>query len=205
MSFSELKAQDNTKNLFKALSSVAFLAPETAAPIEAIQDTTTKEIKALPAEYKPVGLITEDGITFGGDSNEEEVRAHGYTSAVRTDITETSREVTLTALEVLKENLLEVAYGVDLSAVTRDATTGELKFDRPQLPENKHWRLIVIVKDGDNYQARFFPRVKLAAVPEEVWSAADAQSFELAFRAEHDSDLGTAERYFSVIKPNPAP
>lgn len=199
MSFSELKAQDNEKNLFKALSSVAFLAPVTAAPVETIVDATGA-IKAFPAEYKSVGMITEDGITMSGDSSEEEVRAHGYLQAVRTDITESTREVTLTALEVFKENLLEVAYGVDLEAVTRDAVTGELTFDRPQLPENKHWRLVVLVKDGDNYQARFFPKVKLASVPEEVWNASDAQTFELAFRAEFDGALGTNERYFSVTK-----
>jgi len=199
MSFSELKAQDNDKNLFKALSSVSFLAPATAEPIDSIVDETGA-IKALPAAYKPVGMIAEDGITMSGDSSEEEVRAHGYLQAVRTDITESTREVTLTALEVLKENLLEVAYGVDLSAQTRDPLTGELTFDRPQLPENKHWRLVVIVKDNNKYQARFFPKVKLAAVPEEVWSSADAQTFELAFRAEFDAELGTNERYFSVVK-----
>lgn len=198
MSFSELKAKDSSENLFKALSSVAFLAPANADPIESLLDPLTKDIKALPAEYKAIGMITEDGITMSGDSSEEEVRAHGYLQAVRTDITESSREVTLTALEVLKENLLEVAYGVDLSATERDEN-GELKFDRSQLPENKHWRLVVIVKDGNKYQARFFPKAKIAAVPEEVWSAADAQSFELTFRAEFDNELGTNERYFSVV------
>jgi len=199
MSFSELKAQDNSANLFKALSSVAYLAPVSADPVETLLDPVTKDIKALPASYKPIGMITEDGINMSGDSSEEEVRAHGYLQAVRTDITESTREVTLTALEVLKENLLEVAYGVDLTSVARDEN-GELKFDRPQLPENKHWRLIVIVKDVDKYQARFFPKAKIASVPEEVWSAADAQSFELTFRAEFDNELGTNERYFSVVK-----
>lgn len=199
MSFSELKAQDNEKNLFKALSSVAFLAPMTAEPIDTIVDATGA-IKALPAAYKPLGMITEDGITMSGDSSEEEVRAHGYQYAVRSDTTEATREVTLTALEVLKEDLLEVAFGVDLSAVTRDPVTGELTFDRAQLPNNEHRRLIVIVKDGDKYQARFFPKVKLASNPEEVWNASDAQTFELTFRAEYDKPLGTNERYFSVTK-----
>lgn len=200
MSFSELKAQDNSENLFKALSSVAFLAPINADPVKSLLDPLTKDIKALPAEYKAIGMITEDGITMSGDSSEEEVRAHGYLQAVRTDVTEKTREVSLTALEVLKENLLEVVYGMDLSAVERDEN-GELKFDLPQLPNNKHWRLVIIAQDGEKkYQARFFPKVKLAAVPEEVWSAADAQSFELAFRAEFDSELGTNERYFSAIK-----
>lgn len=199
MSFEDLKAQDNSENLFKALSSVAFLAPVTAEPITSIGDAAGV-IKPLPAAYKPVGMITEDGITMSGDTDTEEVRAHGYVQAVRTDVTGSSREVTLTALEVLKENLLEVAYGMDLSAVERDAVTNELTFDRPQLPENKHWRLVVIVKDGDKYQARFFPKAKLTSVPEEVWSASDAQSFELNFTAELDSALGTNERYFSIIK-----
>ncbi|MGQ3385294.1 hypothetical protein [Glutamicibacter sp. TV12E] len=201
MSFSELKEQNDDANLFKALSAVAFLAPMTAAPITTLIDSTTKEIKALPAEYVAVGLLDESGITFGGDSEESETRSLGYVAATRTDLTSASREVTLTAQEVLKKELMEIAYGIDLSTVTRDATTGELAFDRPELPQYEHYRLVVIAQDGVNkYQARFFPKVKIVSVPEEVWNSEDAQTFELSFRAEVDSALGTNERVFSVIK-----
>jgi len=198
MSFSEIKSVNNADNIFKGLEAIVALAPYSASAIESIVDTSG-QIKALPATYKPVGMITEDGASISGDSSEEEVRALGYVSAVRKDTTEASREVTFSALEVLKKELLSVVYGVDETAITTDATTGETKFSVPELPQHKYHRLLVIAKDGNKYQAKFFPKVKLSNVPDEVWNAADAQNFELTFNAEVDNALGTSMTVFTVV------
>lgn len=201
MSFSEIKSQNDSSNIFKGLEAIVALAPYTADPIDGIVDSATKEIKDLPEGYEPVGMITEDGVTFSGDSSEEEVRALGYVSAVRKDTTEASREVTFSALEVLRKSLLHIVHGVDEAAVTTTAA-GETKISVPELPQHKHYRLLVIAKDSttDTYQARFFPKVKLASVPETVWSAADAETFELTFNAETDSALGTSMDIYTVTK-----
>lgn len=200
MSFSEIKSQNDSSNIFKGLEAIVALAPYSAPAIDGIVDETTKEIKDLPAGYEPVGMITEDGVTFSGDSSEEEVRALGYVSAVRKDTTEASREVTFSALEVLRKSLLHIVHGVDEAAITTNSVTGETKLSVPELPQHKHYRLLVIAKDSttDTYQARFFPKVKLASVPETVWSAADAETFELTFNAETDSAVGTSMDVYTI-------
>jgi len=202
MSFSEIKSQDDSSNIFKGLEAIVALAPYSAPAIDGIVDETTKEIKELPAGYEPVGMITEDGVTFSADSSEEEVRALGYVSSVRRDTTEASREVTFSALEVLRKSLLHIVHGVDEAAITTNSVTGETKLSVPELPQHKHYRLLVIAKDSktEAYQARFFPKVQLSSIPETVWSAADTETFELTFNALTDSVLGTSMDVYTIKK-----
>lgn len=199
MAFADIKqTADASSKARKALEGVAFLAPYTATVIDALTETTG-EVKPVPAKYFPVGYVSTDGYTFGGDTDTEEVEALGYAAPVRTDITKTTREVSFTAYNVFHANLLSVAYGMDLSAAQK-AASGEVTFDRPALPQKIFYRLLVIAKDGSGedeiYRAKFFPRVSITEIPEEAWSAADAMQFEFKFAAEVDPVLGTAEREF---------
>lgn len=195
--FSEIKNKaDSTKQVRKALEGVAFLAPISAAPIDSLTDATGA-LKALPADYEPVGLVSKDGYTFGGDTDTAEVEALGYASPVREDIVSRTREISFTAYEVFRRALLEVAYSIDLSNVKQDLANGELKFSHPSLPAKREYRLIIIAKDGSGadeiFRAKFFPRVSLSEMPEEAWSGEDAISFEVTLKAMVDSALGTGE------------
>ncbi|MFF5793680.1 hypothetical protein ACFY5D_16665 [Paeniglutamicibacter sp. NPDC012692] len=196
--FAELKnTADSPSQVRKIVEAVAFLAPASADAIETLTGPDGS-ITALPAAYKPVGLITKDGFSFSGDTNEEDVEALGYAAPVRSDITSVSREVSFTAYEVFRRELLEVAYGMDLSAVTQ-GTNGEIAFDRPALPQKTYYRLLVIGKDGagtsEIFRAKFFPRVSISSIPEEAWGE-DALTLEFAFKAFVDEAVGTSEREF---------
>ena len=199
MSFADIKkAADSTSKARKALEGVAFLAPESAPVITTLTDAEG-ELQALPPEYFPVGYVSTDGYTWGGDTDTEEVEALGYASPVRNDITKTTREVSFSAYNVYHANLLAVAYGMDLSEAKK-AVSGEITFDRPALPDKIFYRLIVIAKDGSGaneiYRAKHNPRVSIVEIPEETWNASDAKAFEFKFAAEVDPLLGTAEREF---------
>lgn len=197
--FAELKnTADSPSQVRKALEGVAFLAPMTADPITSLTGADGS-IQALPSGYVPVGLVSKDGYSFGGSTDTAEVEALGYASPVREDITGRTREISFTAYEVFRRPLLELAYGIDLSAVEQSAT-GELTFDHPTLPEKREYRLIVIAKDGSGdreiYRAKHFPRVTITELPEEAWSSEDAMSFEVTLKALVDDELGTSERDF---------
>lgn len=197
--FAELKkTSDNTGQVRKALEGVAFLAPITAPAVSTLTDAQGA-IQTLPSGYAPVGLVTSDGYSFESDTDSEEVTALGYVTPVRQDVTSKTREITFTALEVFKKNVLEVAYGVDLTAV-KQGLNGEITFDQPALPVGREYRLVIIAKDGaganEVYRAKFFPRVRLKEVGEEVWNSEDPMGYELTFSALVDATLGTAERDF---------
>lgn len=198
MAFSELVADNDKTNIFKGLSGAVYIAPMTAAPITSLVDATTKEIKPLPAEWKSVGLLSSDGMTFSADVEEEEVTSLGYASPTRTDVVGRTREITFTAQEALRESVFELVYGV--KAPTPSAN-GEITFDLPELPERKNYRLLLIAEDkknGERYVAKFFPSVVVVSEPEESWNASDPLTYEFTFRAETDQALGTSERVFII-------
>lgn len=197
--FSEMKAAADNPNLVrKILEAVAFLAPEDADPIEALTDASGA-LQTLPVDYLPVGLVTPDGYTFGGDTNTEDVEALGYAQPVRTDITTVTRTVAFTALEAFRRQLLELVYGMDLSGVVQ-GTNGEIMFDHPERPVQRFYRLIVVGRDGGGsnewFRGKFFPRASLTEFPEEVWSAADPTQYPITLGTYVDDTVGTGERDF---------
>lgn len=194
--FAELQSKSNsTSQVHKALAGVAFLAPASAAVVTSLTETDGS-IKTLPAKYIPVGLVSKDGYEFSSDTDTETVEALGYVTPVREDVTSRTREVTFECFEVFRRPLLELAYGVDLSAVA-PAANGEVSFSHPTTPVNRDYRLLIIAKDGagddELYRAKFFPRVVLSELDEEVWNAEDAMSFKVTLKAMTDATLGTAE------------
>lgn len=202
-SFSEVKAAaDNPSLVRKILEAVAFLGPEDAPEIESLTDTNGA-LKAIPEAYMPVGLVTPDGYTFGGDTNTEDVEALGYSAPVRTDVTGQTRTVSYTALETLRRSNLELAFGMDLSGVTQGAN-GEIVIDHPDRPLQRFYRLLVIGRDGSGnnewFRGKFFPRCSITSFPEEVWSAADPTQAAITLSTYVDDVVGTGERDFIAGK-----
>lgn len=197
--FAEIKSSaDNPQGARKQLEIVAFLAPETAAPIESLTDGTGA-LQAIPEEYLPVGMISPDGITWGADTNVEEVEALGYSAPVRRDVTSVTRTVAFTALEAYRSNLMGLVYGMDLSAVAMSAT-GEVSFDLPDRPADIRYRFLAIGRDGSGdsefFRGKFIPSVAISEFPEEVWSANDPTSYPITLSTFVDDELGTAQREF---------
>jgi len=198
-SFSDMKAAaDNPSLVRKILEAVAFLGPEDAPDIDGLTDANGA-LQTLPPEYLPVGLVTPDGYTFGGDTNTEDVEALGYAAPVRSDITGQTRTVSYTALETLRRTNLELAWGMDLSAVTQ-GVNGEIVVDHPDRPQQRFYRLIVIGRDGSGtgewFRGKFFPRCSITSFPEEVWSAADPTQAAITLSTYVDDTIGTGERDF---------
>lgn len=197
--FPELKASsDNPSLVRKILEAVAFIAPESAPEITALTDASGA-LQTIPTDYLPVGLVTPDGYTFGRETEVEDVNALGYSAPVRRDVTGQTRTVGFTALETYRRQLLELAYGVDLSAVEYGAN-GEVTFDHPDRPEQKYYRLLVIGRDGSGsgewFRGKWFPRASITDFPEEVWSATDPTQYEIQLSTYVDDVLGTGERDF---------
>lgn len=198
-----MKSQaDNPSLVRKILEAVAFLGPEDADEIESLTDSNGL-LKTIPTDYKPVGLVTPDGYTFGGDTNTEDVEALGYSAPVRTDVTGQTRTVAYTALETLRRTNLELAFGMDLSGVTQGAN-GEIVIDHPDRPQQRFYRLLVIGRDGSGsgewFRGKFFPRCSITSFPEEVWSAADPTQAAITLSTYVDDVMGTGERDFIAGK-----
>lgn len=197
--FSEIQAQSDRRSLVrKTPRAVAFLAPVTAALPEALTDASGV-LQALPVDYKPVGIVTADGYTFGSEIEKEDIDALGYASPVRSDITRVARSITFTSMETGRRHMLELQYGTDLSATTQ-AASGEIVFEEPDLPIGSEYRLVVIGDDGPaaaNWLiGRGYPRVKLASVGEETYAKEGALQREITLDVFTDDELGFPVRHY---------
>lgn len=191
-SFNSVRAKaDNRANVRKALGAVLFLAPADAEPVTTLVGPD-KSLAEVPADYVPVGLVSEDGMSFGRDAENEEVNALGYRTPVRRDWTSDIHSITVNVLEVDKKAIAEVRYGIDLSNV-KAGTNGEIKFDVPEIVASKQYRLLAIAQDlnkttgAEIYRGKFFYNVEISEFPSEEWSN-DAMALELTFEARPDEE-----------------
>ena len=184
----------------KIQKAVAFLAPVSVDLPDSLFDVGGALIDLKTAGWLPVGMVTPDGYEFGRDISKEDVTALGYASAVRSDITEVARSVTMTPLETGRKHMLELNYGTDLSAVTQDATSGEIVFDEPDLPVGQEYRLLIVGSDGPAAEnwilGRGYGRVKLASTDSQKWGTGDPVSQPLTFDVFTDSEIGTPVRHY---------
>lgn len=196
-----LKKQYNRRgNVRKGLNVVAFMAPVSVPLPETITEGASGQLRELDPGWLPVGLMSTDGVTASADVSKEEVEALGYVEPVRTDVVKAPRTVKVTVLETLRKHFQAMVYGIDLSQVKADKTTGEIVFDEAPMPVFEEFRLLTVMSDGpadDEWLlGRGYPRVKLASVPEEAWKSSDPTQFALELDVFTDEVLGTPCRHY---------
>lgn len=193
------KKYNKTGNVRKALNVVALWAPMTTSVPDAITEAGGV-LKELSDEWVPMGTFTTDGATISTDVTVDDVEALGYAEPVRSDLTKASKTVKLSVFELATKGMQELIYGVDLSQVKANKTTGEVVFDESLLPVMREVRLLVISADGpvdDEWLMGWcFPRVKLSSFPEIGLKASDPISGELEFKTFSDETLGTSARHY---------
>lgn len=153
----------------------------------------------LPVGYESVGWISEDGLSFGTDTEVSEVRGWGSSSMLRRDIVSTDRTLAFAALET-KRITAELRSGLDLSAV-KMSTDGEVVYEHPDRSPSQYWRALAIGVDGDGagryYFAKFYPKAVVSEMEEESWSDGDDPlSYGVTLSALVDDTVGTACREF---------
>lgn len=157
-------------------------------------------IDLAAAKWKPVGLVSPDGYTFGRDVSMEDVNALGYASAVRSDPTTVARTVSFTPLESGKRILKEIHLGQSLASNAQSADNGEVVIDHVDLPVYPEYRLLIVGLDGaaaDQWlNGRLYPASKLGTTGEETWGNSNAVSSQLTFNIFSDAALGTPCREF---------
>ena len=199
--FAEMMTEADERGLIrKVRRALGFLAPLDVALPETLTDATSQPVDLKALGFKPIGIVSPDGWRFARDVTKEDVDALGYASPVRSDITRVARQVTVNPLEFGRRHVTELKYGVDLSGVTQDATSGEVVWDEPDLPVNAEYRLLVIADDGaaaDNWiMGKGLPRVKIADSSEETWGGEGAVAGDITLDIFTDDELGTPVRHY---------
>lgn len=200
--FSELKNTADTPSLVrKALEGVVFMRRKTASTElpESILGTDKQPIDLVAAGFWPVGVMSTDGITWGREVEKAEVEAWGYADFVRTDIIKAPKTVQFAPMETDRRELMEIIYGMDLSAIAPGAN-GEVVFDEPSIPSGSEYEGVFLVRDGSVAEPYFrgmgLPRMKFSEMDEEVWQAEDPRQYSITFDIFTDDALGTPARHY---------
>lgn len=189
----------------KAQEGSAFLAPVAADAIDELTQATGTapnqviDLAPLPTDYEDLGWLSPDGVSFAREVAQSDVTSWGSVTPTRTDITSDTSTATVVAQET-KLLTIGLATGADLAALTADATTGEVRVDKPARPSSKRYRLLTVAvdenDDGEIYIARFFPRAKVSNYAEQSFSSGDDPiTWGVTFTGEEDGDLGFSESW----------
>lgn len=192
-------AGNQPSQMFKALGGIIWVADTVTSIPSAFTTGANADLLQLdPGSWFKLGLITKgEGVTFSREVNTEVEESWGYNEPTRTDITSDITSAAFTLQETTRQTL-ELYDFVDLSAVTPDATTGEVAYNKPTSTSPVYKRMIYMAVDGAGtdrrYRFKIMPRAQVIGVTDEVWSQAAATKYPLTIRATVDAALGYAVR-----------
>ena len=156
------------------------------------------DLKPLPANWDDLGLLTSDGMQHSREVSSTETTSFGYVSPTRTDITSDTSTVNVTAQET-KLLTIGLGTGADTEGLVLDPETRELSIAKPTRPKARHYRLLTLAVDenefGEIYIGRFFPRAKATSYGDQAYNSEGEIVWPVTLTGEVDSDLGYSERW----------
>ena len=184
----------------KALQGSAFFAEIDADPIGDLTTGATSDLSPLPSGYDDLGWLTDEGIAFAGDTSQSDITSFGATTPTRSDITAETTTLTVVAQET-KLRTIGLITGARDSAITADATTGEVRIDKPERPSARYYRVLALAVDESDsgaeiYIARFLPRAKVTSKTAPNFAGGDnAITYGVTLTGFKDSVLGYTESW----------
>jgi len=198
--FDTIRQESDNRNLIRKVQKVVLMLAPISVDLPESLYVTGALIDLKTAGWLPVGMMSPDGVTYGGEREVQTVDAFGYASAVRSDTVRVPRTISFTPLETGRKHIYELRLGTDLTAVTQDPTTGEIVIDEPDLPIDQEYRLLALGSDGPAAAnwilGRGYGRVKLANSAEEVWGSDAALSSQLTLNVFTDDEIGVPVRHY---------
>jgi hypothetical protein len=191
--------EKKTELIRKMTDGSVFVAPFTADAITTLTDTD-KLLKTLPADYEDIGFTTDDGAQFGRDVTTSEITSWGRVEPTRSDITSDTTTLQI-AMQETKKATIGLYTGADLTAVTADATTGEVGIEKPASPRVRFHRVLALGVDltdsGELYVARFLPRAKVDDYDDQAFQSSDDEAllWSVTFKSFIDDTLGYSEKW----------
>lgn len=151
--------------------------------------------------FKPVGLLRkDDGIAMSRNRETSTVEAIGFNDPVREDVTSDRFTAQITALET-NRLVIEQYLGVDLTGVTPDTNTGEVRFPQPADAELVRGRWLFMAQDGagaDRYWwGRLFPAGTVTETDDQNMAEADGSwTWPMTISSNADTTAGYGVLHF---------
>lgn len=181
-------ADNDTSKVSVGAAGKVYIAPKgTTAPTDAST--------ALPAAWKNLGIISEDGITIAEDADTTDINAWPPTGVVRTIKTSYKETAAFTPIET-NEEVLKQLYGEANVNVSSDGKIVS-KHTAKDLPEVC---LCIDVVHSDTVKGRYFaPLAQLTERGDLELTGADASGRELTYTCNPDAEGTTIYEFTDTV------
>jgi hypothetical protein len=181
-------ALDSTKVRAALTGALSYAPIGTAAPTDADA--------ALPAAWRDVGYISDDGVTETRDRSTNNVVAWQNAEVVRTLTTEASLTIAFTMIES-NANSLELFYGAAV-----DTEDGSVDI----VPRESGGRRAMVLDyvDGEDFVRLYLPQAEVTEVDDSTLVAGEAVGYPVTVTAYPDPTAGySARKWFSGLVATP--
>lgn len=155
----------------------------------------TSASATLDAAFKPLGYISEDGVT-----NTYTLASENYKSwdgdTVESGETERTDAYQFKLIEALNPEVLKAVYGDD--NVTVASATGDITLKVNSTPQEPCAWVIDVVLKGGAIKRTVIPNAKVTAVGEIVYRTNELIGYETTITAYPDTDGDTHKEYIEV-------
>lgn len=165
------------------------------APLSDTLTIPTDATTALPAEFKALGYVSEDGVTNTNSPDSETIKAWGG-DTVLTVQTEKNDEFQFTLIEVLNSDVLAAVYGSN--NVTGSLAAGLTVKANSDEPEEAAWVVDMVMREGV-LKRIVIPDAKVSEIGDIEYTAEDAVGYELTLQAMPDAAGQTHYEYLQKV------
>ena len=174
-----------------------FVAATSADHVESLTDATDSLLAPLPAGYKDLGWLTDDGMQFSSDIDTSDVTSLGSVTPTRTDINSESSELQVSCQET-NLNSVGLYVGVATTGITA-AANGEVRILKPLQPMKQSYHVLSLSVDetpeGEIYIARYWPNAEVTDKDDQAFNKEDPVMWPVTLSARPDSDEGYSEAW----------
>lgn len=175
----------STQDVVVAGTGAVYVAPEdTALPAD---------LAAPPVAWTDIGYVSEDGVQFTFDRNQEEINAWQVSTPVRVLVTSEPISIAFELLQFDRETLMLAFRGGTITGAA-----APFKYEPPDAGSNDVRALLVDAVDGDSKFRFAFPRVSISDAVEMSLVRSDATRLPLTFQ------VLAADTKWNILSDHPA-
>jgi hypothetical protein len=140
----------NDGNVRKGLKGGVIVGPYSSATLPtAMTSGSTPALQSLTGWTGSLGRLSDAGADFSKQITAQSTYGWGEGDPARTDISQKTNKLKFQALETNK-TVLATYFGVTLSSLTADLTTGEVTLAEPVDLSTIYYRMMVLAQDGSS-------------------------------------------------------
>jgi len=137
--------------------------------------------------WEPLGAISDDGLVYGFDEDNQEFTPWGLTAPFRSAITKSVRTFNFSLWETSRTTAMSVMYRIPAADLTADGTSGLTTYAETAspTPDRRAWWFAIF--DGDTARGMYVPQAEVSDRGDVTFKQDELASYEVTLTAYPDA------------------